>query len=364
MSKLKSLLSLAIILLLWRISAHASSHISFEFVNLQSNQQEEFFPVNTRNEIIVASDDVDIRTLLPIQLKIRYDTNGLETTIPANPQQFCRGPTGCSREGPIISEPEGGYLEITAIDKDGNIIAHYQTGTPPPEKQSPSSTPALAPSPTPQPPAGIGAGVVKEQVPEVRQPILSNRNLGILLILIALVLIVLATTSFGCPDLCTEGACQNCNLVAIRTAQHGTEPDEIEGMLKSLDLLGWFGYLPGKAGVSPFGKKLTGEVVERAKKIVEKLKKRGMQINGVDVYATISYEECKRVSCWIFWTQLTWVKAQKEVKIHPFQQYRYLDIDSEAWRPDRLFDEKRKEQVYRYIEREALKNCPEKCRSI
>src|SRR3989344_4163485 len=125
MSKLKSLLSLAIILLLCPIAAHASSHISFEFVNLQSNQQEEFFPVNTRNEIIVASDDVDIRTLLPIQLKIRYDTNGLETTIPANPQQFCRGPTGCSREGPIISEPEGGYLEITAIDKDGNIIAHY-----------------------------------------------------------------------------------------------------------------------------------------------------------------------------------------------------------------------------------------------
>src|SRR3989338_11508487 len=112
-------------------------------------------------------------------------------TIPENPQQCCRGPTGCSREGPVIPQSEGGFVEITAIDKDGNTIARYQTGTPP-ETPSPSPTPALSPSPTPSPPAaGIGeVEVVKEQVPEVKQPLLSNRNLGILLILIALVLIV------------------------------------------------------------------------------------------------------------------------------------------------------------------------------
>ena len=349
---------------IWVNSALASSHISFEFINLQSNQQEEAFPINTRNEIIVASDQVDIRTLLPIELQFRYGRESLKTTIPADSEQFCRGPTGCSREGPIIPQSEGGFVEITAIDKDGNTLAHYQTGTPPSEKQSPSPTPALSPSPTPPPPAAGVSEVERDQVQDVNPLVLSNRTIAVMLILIALVLIVLATISFGCPDLCDEGTCQNCNLVAIRTAQHGTEPGQIEGMLKSLDLLGWFGYLPGKAGISPISKKLTGEVVERAKKIVEKLKKRGMQINGVDVYATISWQECKRVSCWIFWTQLTWVKTQKEVKIPPGSTYRYLDMDSKAWRPDRLFDEKRKEQVYRYIEREALKNCPEKCRSI
>ena len=363
MSKLKSILSLLIILLLWPISVHASSHISFEFVNLESSQQEESFPVGVRNEVIVASDDVDIRTLLPIQLKIQFDTKSLEMTIPENPQQFFRGPTGCSREGPIIPQPEGGFVEIMAFDKDGNALAHYQTGTPP-ETPSPSPTPTLSPSPTPSPPAaGIGeVEVVKEQVPEVKQPLLSNRNLGILLILIALALLVSATTFLGCPNLCTEGACQNCDLAAIRTAMHGTEPGDIEGMLESLDLLEWLKWVPKVA--TPYGKKIIPGVVEKAKKIVEELKKRGIQRNGVDVYATISWEECKKVSCWIFFTRTDWVKAQKDVKIPPFQQYRYLDGEADAWRPERLFDEKNKEEVRLYIERIALKNCPEKCKSI
>ena len=361
MSKLKSTLSLLIILLLWPISAHASSHISFEFINLQNNQQEETFPPNTPNEIIVASDDVDIRTLLPIQLKIQFDTKSLEMTIPENPQQFCRGPTGCSKEGPIIPQSEGGFVEITAYDKDGNTLAHYQTGTPP-ETPSPSPTPVPSPSPTSSPSAAGVAEVESEQKPEVNQPILSYRNLGILLILIALALLVSATTFFGCPNLCTEGACQNCDLVAIRTTQHGTELGEIEGLLKSLDLLEWFGEIPGTVGVSPFGKKLVSPVVKKVKKIVERLKKDGIEMNGVDVYATISWQECKKVSCWIFFTRTDWVKAQKEVQIPPFQQYRYLGMEDEAWRPERLFDEKNKEEVRLYIERVALKSCPEKCR--
>ena len=74
-----------------------------------------------------------------------------------------------------------------------------------------------------------------------------------------------------------------------------------------------------------------------------------------------SWEECKKVSCWIFFTRTDWVKAQKEVQIPPFQQYRYLGMEDEAWRPERLFDEKNKEEVRLYIERKALKNCPEKC---
>ena len=358
--KLKSLLFLTIIFLLWPISAYASLHISFEFVNLESSQQEESFPVGVRNEIIVASDDVDIRTLLPIQLKIQFDTKSLEMTIPKNPQQFCRGSTGCSREGPVISQSEGGFIEITAIDKDGNNIAHYQTGTLP-EAPSPSPTPALSPSPTPPPPAVSVSEVEREQVPEVKQPLLSNRNLGILLILIALALIASATTGGGwCPNLCTEGNCQNCELTAIRIAVHGTEPGEIEEMLEDLDVLKWFRWIPG---ATPGGKELIPEIVEKAKKIGQKLKKLGMKINGADVYATISWEECKRVSCWLIWTRTTWVKAQKEVKIPP-GIYRYLDINPDAWRPDRLIDEKKRKEVHRYIERVALKNCPEKCRSI
>jgi len=408
MSKLKSILSLLIILLLWPISAHASSHISFEFINLETSQQEASFPVGGSNEIIVASDDVDIRTLLPIQLKIQFDTKSLEMTIPENPQQFCRGPTGCSREGPVIPQSEGGFVEITAIDKDGNTIARYQTGTPP-ETPSPSPSPALSPSSTPSPPAAGVSEVEKEQVPqvkqpllsnrnlgillilialallvsasptppppaagiaevekyqvqEVKQPLLSNRNLGILLILIALALLVSATTFFGCPNLCTEGACQNCDLVAIRTTMHGTEPGDIEGLLKSLDYLEWLKWVPKVA--TPYGKKLIPAVVEKAKKIGEIIKKRGIKMKGVDVYATISWEECKKVSCWIFFTRTDWVKNQKEVKIPPFQQYRYLGMEDEAWRPERLFDEKNKEEVRLYIERVALKNCPEKCQSI
>src|SRR3989344_5554301 len=355
MSKLKSILSLLIILLLWPISAHASSHISFEFVNLESSQQEESFPVGVRNEVIVASDDVDIRTLLPIQLKIQFDTKSLEMTIPEDPQQFCRGPTGCSREGPVIPQSEGGVVEITAIDKDGNTIARYQTGTPP-ETPSPSPSPALSPSSTPSPPAAGVSEVEKEQVPQVKQPLLSNRNLGILLILIALALLVSATTIFGCPNLCTEGACQNCDLVAIRIAVHGTEPGDIEGLLKSLDHLEWFRYLPGKYGVSPVGP--VSKTLEKAKKFAQDVKKRAIKMQGVDVYATISWEECKKVSCWIFFTRTDWVKNQKEVKIPPFQQYRYLGMEDEAWRPERLFDEKNKEEVRLYIERVALKNCP------
>lgn len=361
--RLKFLLSLLTVALLWVNSAFASSHIRFEFINRQNNQQVESFPINTPNEIIVASDDLDMRTLLPIDLEFRYDNQSLKTTIPADPVQFCRGPTGCSKDGPIIAESEGGYLQITAIDKDGNILAYYQTGTLPADEQSSSPIPTVSPSPTSLPADAGVAELEKDQVQEAKQPILSNRNLGILLILVALLLIAFATTSGGCPDLCTEGDCQNCEVSSIRLAVSGTAPGEIEGLLGKMDYLGWLSWL----GVSPFGKSITAGAVEKAKKYGEKLIKLGMQINGVDVYATITYEECKKVSCWIFWTRTDWVKEKKEdIKIPPLRAHRYLDQNAEAWRPDRLFAKNKKtsKEIANYIKKEAEKHCPEKCRSV
>lgn len=359
--KLKTLLFALILPLIWVNSVSASSHIRFEFLNLENYQQEESFPFNTRNEIIVASDDFDIRTLLPIELRFRYGQKALRGTIPENPQEFCRGPTGCSREGPNIAEPQDGYFELTAIDKDGNVIASYRRGTPP---VAPSPTPSPSPTINPTQPPTLDAEI--ENRKEINQPLqttdrlLSDRQIAALLILIALGLLVFATSSGGCPDLCTEGDCQNCQLASVRTAVHGVEPGEIEGMIDSLDLLKWLRWSPAIGGPTPGGKELIPEVVKRAKKIAEKLKQRGMQINGVDVWATISWEECNRVSCWFFWTQTKWVAKNKEVKIPP-GIYRYHDINPEAWRPDHLFNEKKKKAIHDYIEREALKHCPQKC---
>lgn len=85
-----------------------------------------------------------------------------------------------------------------------------------------------------------------------------------------------------------------------------------------------------------------------------------MKHYGVDAWATISHEECNKVSCWFFWTQTKWVTKTKEVQIPP-GIYRYHQISPDAWRPDHLFNEKKKKAIHDYIEREALKNCPKNC---
>lgn len=117
----------------------------FEFFNSSTSQTQSSYPFGVPLEIIVASKTQDVTKLLPIAIVIRADNNRYRNAIPNNPEQFCRGPDGCSIPGPDIKSAD--YLEVLAINSAGETLASYTKGTPPPAEEG-SPTPAPTPIPT------------------------------------------------------------------------------------------------------------------------------------------------------------------------------------------------------------------------
>ena len=106
---------------------------NFEFFNFQTNQTVAALPFGHSNEVIVASQTQDVRNQLPINLSLKIDgSEKWSSTIPNNPTQTCRGATGCSTRGPVISDPgTDSYVELIAKGKNGQSLATYTRGTPP-----------------------------------------------------------------------------------------------------------------------------------------------------------------------------------------------------------------------------------------
>ena len=110
---------------------------NFEFLDLQNNYQLlSTYPQGRSAEIVVASQNADVRNLLPISLVITINGKvSSRGTISNNPQSNCRGADGCSIKGPnITSLSENDSFKLTATDKDGNLVATHTQGSQPQAK--------------------------------------------------------------------------------------------------------------------------------------------------------------------------------------------------------------------------------------
>lgn len=154
----------------------ASAALEFEFLNAAKNyQRQETFPFGVPNEIVVASETTDVRTLLPIAIVIRVGNNRYRNAIPNTPQQSCRGPDGCSIPGPVIAKPPANtYVEVTAIDTNGRTLVTHTEGERPSPVPSPTAAARVAPSPAPaasSPTAVPQASLVPPTSPPAAMPV-------------------------------------------------------------------------------------------------------------------------------------------------------------------------------------------------
>ena len=105
----------------------ASSHIQFEFLNAGNGyQRQSDFPWGSQNKIVISSKQTDLRKLLPIEINIRVGDQVYSSIIPDKPEKNCQDQTTCSIPGPIIYDPGNKTVEISAIDKDDNLIVYYK----------------------------------------------------------------------------------------------------------------------------------------------------------------------------------------------------------------------------------------------
>lgn len=326
----------------------ATSHVIFEFLDATKNfQSQDRFVFGKDNELVVTSQQVDIRTLLPIEIVIRVvGDKTYKNLIPNDPNLYCVGPDRCSIPGPQIPDPgQDAAVVITATDKNGNLLAEEKFGKQPevaePGQTEPSGSEAAEED------GGINPWLIA--------------GIALLALLALGGAVMLASSGGGCPDECTLNDCRECKIVKLDTTNTGWEPGEKEDLLGTFDLLWWLTWVPRT--VSPAGKSSGRAALMGAKKLAEHFLEKAKDLNGVEVHATIGWEECQEKSCWLFWSHKTWVaKTSGPHKIPP-SIYQYV-LNSKAWDPKRLVDEKKREEIRGYIEREAFKHCPAACKKI
>lgn len=101
---------------------------TFEFLDINNDYQSvSTLPFGHRVHFIVASNSIDVRFQLPITISVTVDGSQVFiNTIANDPEYNCRGPDGCSTDGPIIDNSwSGKSIVVTATNKDGVIIARY-----------------------------------------------------------------------------------------------------------------------------------------------------------------------------------------------------------------------------------------------
>lgn len=101
----------------------------WEFLDTNQNwQRVPKLPYGHLVHLIVASNGTpDIRTLLPIRIVLKIDSNLAWTaTISGDPELNCRDATGCSIDGPLIQNDwQNKTIELNAYDKNELLLAHY-----------------------------------------------------------------------------------------------------------------------------------------------------------------------------------------------------------------------------------------------
>ena len=100
----------------------------FEFLDIATGQPGVAFSTAQKPHIIVAADEgkVDVRNWLPIRIEIKKDGQVFWTgKIEGNTAQICRGATGCSTNGPSGIGTEWKRIDITAFDKNGEVVATF-----------------------------------------------------------------------------------------------------------------------------------------------------------------------------------------------------------------------------------------------
>ncbi|MBI4035917.1 S-layer homology domain-containing protein [Candidatus Daviesbacteria bacterium] len=99
----------------------------FEFLDVATGQPSIAFSSAQKPHIIVATDPgKDVRVWLPIRIEIKKDGNNFWSgKIEGDPSQVCRGPTGCSTNGPSGIELDWKKIEIIAYDKNNRVVATF-----------------------------------------------------------------------------------------------------------------------------------------------------------------------------------------------------------------------------------------------
>lgn len=99
----------------------------FEFLDSATGQPSIAFSTTQKPHIIVAADSGrDVRNWLPIRIEIKKDGNSFWSgKIDGDPQVVCRGPSGCSTDGPSGIGDNWKKIEIVAYDKNGKLVATF-----------------------------------------------------------------------------------------------------------------------------------------------------------------------------------------------------------------------------------------------
>lgn len=150
----------------WGISFTYATSVELQLFNLDENaQQVTEFPYGQKYVIALVSETEDLTKLLPITVRVRHSRVDAQDRIPADPEKYCKDIHVCALQGPVIM-PKGQdtAIEITAKDKDGNLIATFSQGTVK-ERGEASPTPTL-----PQP----GADMVKDLPQNLAPPFWSD----------------------------------------------------------------------------------------------------------------------------------------------------------------------------------------------
>lgn len=344
----------------------SSSHINFEYLNADKNyQRETTFPFDTNNEIVVASKSVDIRTLLPIEVSVGVvGAKKYTNTIPNDPIKYCRGADGCSIPGPKLAKPNSGsQVVVTAKDKSGQLIVEDRLSV-----DGQAATVAPAQPQTKEAPTPKTATVSKDQSNDGF--IIPTRLIIVLLILLTggVGLFFLASRQPG--DECEEGSCQQCQLIDLLATTHnfpvGSEAALRRAAISLFQALGWVPFTS-----SPTAKGLTGPlggpVTESALKTALDTLFAEARKFGIDLYAVIEWEICKRSAQFLWFGGTTgWVKERKLVQIMPkdYEKIVRTAKSDTGWNPDYAYPKSAaaRKELREHIEKEAKAECPAACK--
>lgn len=339
---------------------HAAS-FNFEFYNTSTNKIEKSPPFGVNYELIVASQTQDVRKSLPIEIKVRVGTKQYTNTIPASPEQFCRGADGCSLPGPKISEESRNLpIEIWA-NSGGKLLAYFGQNVPVPTQQ-------LATPPAVLKPISNETKIISTPSAQTKGNDISPEKLsGGALVAAGLALLWWELTSkkpkkpTPCPQNCRLGDC-GLTIQKVTTSTFGWTPEEEKSIYDGLDLTGYLRFSPGKGlGAVTAGGSGTKEAIARAKEFVQKAQKEKRKTSGVNLFVTYELTKCVEVNCDTNQKGTDWGQAEERtIKISPGRFFHPLNKD--GWNELKLLDPKFADSIKGYLVVYLEDHAPKECR--